>query len=34
MKKRTLCQAVSNKLDVEVAPKQLENLRKLEKLLI
>ena len=34
MKKRTPCQAVSNKLDVEVAPKQLQNLRKLEKVLI
>ena len=34
MKKRTPCQAVSNKLDVEVAPKLLQNLRKLEKVLI
>ena len=34
MKKITLCQAVSNKLDVEVAPKQLHNLRQLEKVLI
>ena len=32
-KKRTPCQAVSNKLDVEVAPKQLQNLKKLEKVL-
>ena len=30
MKKRTPCQGLSNKLDVEVAPKQLQNLRKLE----
>ena len=34
MKKRTPCQAVSNKLDVEVAPKQLQNLKKFEKVLI
>ena len=34
MKKRTPCQAVSNKLGAEVAPKQLQNLRKLEKVLI
>ena len=34
VKKRTPCQAVSNKLDVEVAPKQLQNLRKLEKVFI
>ena len=34
MKKRTPYQAISNKLDVEVAPKQLQNLRKLEKVLI
>ena len=34
MKKRTLCQAVSNKFDVEVAPKLLQNLRKLEKVII
>ena len=34
MKKRTPCQAGSNTLDVEVAPKQLQNLRKLEKALI
>ena len=34
LKKRTPCQAVSNKLDVEVAPKELQNLRKLEKVLI
>ena len=34
MKKRTACEAVSNKLDVEVAPKQLQNLRRLEKVLI
>ena len=32
--KRTPCQAVYKKLDVEVAPKQLQNLRKLEKVLI
>ena len=31
---KTPCQAVSNKLDLEVAPRQLQNLRKLEKLLI
>ena len=34
MKKKTPCQVVSNELDVETAPKQLQNLRKLEKLLI
>ena len=34
MKKRISCQAVYNKLDIEVAPKQLQNLRKLEKVLI
>ena len=34
MKKRTPYQAVSNKLDIEVAPKQLQNLRKLEEVLI
>ena len=34
MKKRTPCQAVSNKLDVKVVPKDLQNLGKLEKLLI
>ena len=34
MKKRIPCQAISNKLDAEVAPKQLQNLRKLEKVLI
>ena len=34
MKKSTLCQAVSNKLDLEVAPKLLQNLGKLEELLI
>ena len=34
MKNRTPCQGVSNKLDVEVAPKQLQNLKKLEKVLI
>ena len=34
MKKKNPCQAVSNELDVETAPKQLKNLRKLEKLLI
>ena len=34
LKKRTPCQAVSNKLDVEVAPKQRQNLRKLEKALL
>ena len=33
MKKRTPCQAVSNKLNVEVLPKQQQNLRKLEKVL-
>ena len=34
IKKRTPCQAVSNKLVVEVVPKQQQNLRKLEKVLI
>ena len=34
MKKRTPCQAVSNKLDIKVVPKNLQNLGKLEKLLI
>ena len=34
LKKRTPCQGVSNKLDREVAPKQLENLKKLEQVLI
>ena len=34
MKKRTPCQAISNKLDVVVLPKLLQNLRKLEKVLI
>ena len=34
MKKRTPCQAVSNKSDVKVVPKDLQNLGKLEKLLI
>ena len=34
LKKRTPCQAAINRLDVEVAPKQLQNLRKLEKVLI
>ena len=34
MKKSTLCQAVSNKLDLEVAPKLLQNLGKLEEVLI
>ena len=34
MKKRIPCQPVYNKLDIEVAPKQLQNLRKLEKVLI
>ena len=34
IKKRSPCQAVSYKLDVEVAPKQLQSLRKLEKVLI
>ena len=34
MEKRTPCQSVSNKLGIEAAPKQLQNLRKLEKVLI
>ena len=34
IKKRTPCQAVSYKLDVEVASKQLQDLKKLEKVLI
>ena len=34
MKKATSCQAFSNKLYVEVAPKQLHNLLKLGKVLI
>ena len=34
MKKRKPCQAVSNKLNVEVAPKLVQNLRKFEKVLI
>ena len=34
MKKRTPCQPVSNKLDIEVAPKQLQNLKKLGKVLL
>ena len=34
MNKRTPCQAVSNKLDIEVAPKQLQNLKKLGKVLL
>lgn len=34
MKKKTRYQAVSNKLDVGFAPKQLQNLRKFEKVLI
>ena len=34
MKKITPCQAASKKLNVEVGLKQLQNLRKLEKVLI
>ena len=34
MKKRTPCEVVSNTLDVEVTPKQVQNLKKLEKVLI
>ena len=34
VKKRNPCQAVSYMLDVEFAPKQLQDLKKLEKVLI
>ena len=34
IKKRITCQAVSNNLDAEVVPKQLQDLRKFDKILV